>query len=383
MLTKIFLKTSLLLPWIFVIGLVGTGLFFSFTEYKKSSVIIPQNNDMSSLPTASKTLWTVTTANLRKCPAFENCPVIGNYPQGTEIIFPNFNPSSEWHEINWSDNGITKKGYIHKSVLQETKPQEYSAPPSFQRPISPLSQSPAQQNSQIPSRITTDEFTLDEIRNISKSVVFIYCSYGSYGSVTGSGSYLKNGQVLTNAHVLINEKLILASRSGPTNCLVQFPDFESGLAAGGYNLSLENAKGTLEDNLDVGIATLGAQIAGQTLNLSERALKLNICDGSIPEGTKVFIFGYPSSAAGTPIVTEGIISGKKGILFYDKTGVLRNTYDYYVSAKIDAGNSGGVAAIKRNGAACFVGLPTWVNDGVHDSLGIVQSFEHMRAMFDF
>lgn len=51
MIAKIFLKTSFLLPWIFVTGLIGTGLFFSFTEYKKSSVIIPQNNDAAFDPT--------------------------------------------------------------------------------------------------------------------------------------------------------------------------------------------------------------------------------------------------------------------------------------------------------------------------------------------
>ncbi len=78
-------------------------------------------------------------------------------------------------------------------------------------------------------------------------------------------------------------------------------------------------------------------------------------DIKVNTGDQVVILGYPGIGSPTDITaTEGIISG------YD--------YPYYVtSAKIDHGNSGGLAILIKND--CYLGIPTGAAVGSTESLG--------------
>lgn len=79
-------------------------------------------------------------------------------------------------------------------------------------------------------------------------------------------------------------------------------------------------------------------------------------DGDAIVGDKLIVLGYPAiGTVGGITVTEGIVSGLEG--------------DYYVtSAKIDHGNSGGVAVLMKDD--CYLGIPTWAaNNGGFESLG--------------
>ena len=79
------------------------------------------------------------------------------------------------------------------------------------------------------------------------------------------------------------------------------------------------------------------------------------CKSDPAIGDPVVVLGYPGIGSQEGITaTEGIISGTEGWYFI-------------TSAKIDHGNSGGVAIdVKRD---CYLGLPTYVESGQLESLG--------------
>ena len=81
-------------------------------------------------------------------------------------------------------------------------------------------------------------------------------------------------------------------------------------------------------------------------------------------GDHITILGYPGIGGDTLTVTDGIVSGFefRGGARYIKT-----------SAKIDQGNSGGVA-IKDSG--CVVGIPTYVQTQI-ESLGRILDLDHL------
>jgi hypothetical protein len=101
--------------------------------------------------------------------------------------------------------------------------------------------------------------------------------------------------------------------------------------------------------------------------ISERARSDSyLCKNNPNVGDHILILGYP--VYGTPIswerffssnpievtATEGIVSGMDGIY-------------YTTSAKIDHGNSGGLAIDEAND--CYFGIPTWDVSGGFESLG--------------
>jgi len=89
-----------------------------------------------------------------------------------------------------------------------------------------------------------------------------------------------------------------------------------------------------------------------------------LCD-SAKIGDQLSILGYPAIGGETLTVTEGIISGFE---FHGKTRFIKS------SAKLDHGNSGGVA-IKDTG--CIVGIPTFVQRGQLESMGRLLDLDHL------
>lgn len=81
-------------------------------------------------------------------------------------------------------------------------------------------------------------------------------------------------------------------------------------------------------------------------------------------GDSVRVYGYPGSGGSTLTVTEGIVSGSE----YTSFGPVFKT-----SAKIDTGNSGGIAVNQDKG--CSIGIPTWANAGEIEGLGYIQSWD--------
>ncbi|MBU6415530.1 hypothetical protein KGQ34_04820, partial [Patescibacteria group bacterium] len=77
------------------------------------------------------------------------------------------------------------------------------------------------------------------------------------------------------------------------------------------------------------------------------------------------------------ISTNGIISG------YDNSVILPpqnlSNPNYYVSAKIDSGNSGGVAFSKDSNGLCVLGVPTWLSIGNYETQGIIQNIHNVLS----
>jgi len=91
--------------------------------------------------------------------------------------------------------------------------------------------------------------------------------------------------------------------------------------------------------------------------------KVSECDGP-------YTYNEPRVKEQNLIVTEGIISGTTD-----------DGLNFYTSAKIDSGNSGGLAVSKVNNEICIVGVPTWLSQGEYNNLAMIQSWEKIKELF--
>lgn len=117
-------------------------------------------------------------------------------------------------------------------------------------------------------------------------------------------------------------------------------------------------------------------------NLNYSASKMPLCEK--PEiGMPVMVIGYPAA-------TTQYEEYNNGIFFTDPSKTLTNGIissfsrtsdstieDFFVTAKIDAGNSGGIAFSKEESGLCLLGIPSWVNVGSYDVQGIVQNIHYI------
>lgn len=240
----------------------------------------------------------------------------------------------------------------------------------------------------------TGEISSSEISEFLTGVVTIDCS-----SSRGSGTlWKKDGRysVLTNAHVAIADP---ESFGGICDVVVKnikgdVKDGQSGI----YAIYPEK-KISWNDITDVAdveivpntISTCMDKPGGKCTypppsTLNYKISDLPFCASRAPLGSHVVVIGYPASTQidtkpGAPdfigavinrAVTNGIISG------YDESqhSVLPHP-NYFVSAKVDSGNSGGIALSKINGVLCVLGIPTWVNVGNYEVEGIVQDINNI------
>lgn len=221
-----------------------------------------------------------------------------------------------------------------------------------------------------------EKITSSELQPYLTGVVKVICFGPNYTRASGSLMVL-NGRyfVLTNAHVIPNYT---------TGCQA-FVQNMSGQTMGIYDL-LWSFPYRWNYNVD---AVLLEIISAKADFPSKPPSQLNYnisflpyCSLRHPLGSPVVVIGYPAFSkkeleikdeVGSMYfltITEGIITA------HDSTTDLKGLPDvnYFVSAKIDAGNSGGIALSKnKNGELCVLGLPTWISLGVYETQGVVQS----------
>ncbi len=212
-----------------------------------------------------------------------------------------------------------------------------------------------------PSQSKTPKSTSEIVQEWRKTTALILCN-SDLGYISGSGLLVSlNGkpQVITNGHVVTHNPI----------CWIKFPD-QTGVST--YTVNPQNIT---DDSSGYDVAHLDLSLYSQQdihakegiAPISARARRDSyLCKNDLNIGDSILILGYP--VYGTPIslsrfyssnpievtVTEGIVSGKDGIY-------------YTTSAKIDSGNSGGLAIDAQND--CYFGIPTWNESGNFESLG--------------
>lgn len=198
----------------------------------------------------------------------------------------------------------------------------------------------------------------------------------------GTGSLWKNSTgyfVLTNDHVVEGEK----------NCTFNIQDSQSDTKHSGmWSLELaDNSWNNLTDSSLLRLVTFSpaAEISAPISNLNYLISSMPKCSVSMKIGSPVVIIGYPAYAkktveydggSGTQsfrTVTNGIISSQ------DKSTYFQNLpySNYFISAKIDSGNSGGIAFSKDEKGLCLLGVPTWLSLGNYETQGIVQNIHNI------
>lgn len=194
---------------------------------------------------------------------------------------------------------------------------------------------------------------------------YIVCSWtvngrNAYQTVSGSGflAVLSSGiQIITNKHVVVDPQYGVA-----TVCLFKFSDDDSYYWVSNSSFIMIDTAG-----YDVGyITNLEPPHGDVSKTISERSGKsFNLCKQAPNIGDPVVIIGYPDYGTGSLIqnvssievtATEGIISG-----FTDGY--------YTTSAKIEHGNSGGLAIDETRN--CYLGIPSAAVVGGIESLGYI------------
>lgn len=206
------------------------------------------------------------------------------------------------------------------------------------------------------------------IKQWRPKIAHITCEWRDI-STSGSGSGIlinttdsKDGlmlAILTNKHVIIT-----GENYSPDLCDILLPDMDTAFRV----IDREMPDGTLytfrksSSGLDWGLIRLEFP-SDYMKTLASSGVP--ICKETASVGDSIVILGYPGIGSQTDITaTEGIISGRDGS-------------HYITSAKIERGNSGGVAISVKNN--CYLGIPTFAKAGEIESLARILD---VRAIFN-
>jgi hypothetical protein len=190
-----------------------------------------------------------------------------------------------------------------------------------------------------------------------------------------SGSLWKFGgghAVLTNKHAVLNNAnlcLFITEESLPLKLV---PSYKSE--------TVENVDAIAMQVVSYEEAPSSESVI---LGLNYNISSVPKCPQKMPLGQPVKVIGYPafSKIDGPGIlhdqsprtVTEGVISAHESNIYRAKTP------DYFISAKIDSGSSGGIALSIDQDKLCLLGIPTWLNVGEYETQGIVQNIHNVLS----
>jgi len=209
-----------------------------------------------------------------------------------------------------------------------------------------------------------------------RTVVKIRCTVESpeSGVWQGSGVLInKDGLIVTNAHVIPS----LEEQGRFKQCLILVPDvppnpeqlhpghldqyFAEPVVLEGtskqYDLALLRITGP---NIDQ-----DGTVYGRWPREFPTIKNIGKCDKNFKIGDRLIVYGFPAVSMYDMTATEGVLS------------TIVDDYTFYTSAKVDAGNSGGLAV---NEQGCFVGIPEALTGGVYEQYGVIIS---ARAVADF
>ena len=217
------------------------------------------------------------------------------------------------------------------------------------------------------------EITSDDLKPFLSSVVMVDCN-----NVFGSGFLLKPNDtkyiLITNAHV-INQgtypggycQFLAFNLNGVWGQYIVYPAEAVGFNdLAGVDVAILKIYNSSDYRSD--FTTLNYIIADNVRSI------VDLCPNIMPLLSPIVALGYPIYAqhtAQSEVLTDGIISS------YNRDSPNLPYPNYIVSAKIDSGNSGGLAFSKDQNGLCVLGIPTWVSLGNFENGGIVQNINNV------
>lgn len=220
------------------------------------------------------------------------------------------------------------------------------------------------------------------LSEIKKSVVNIICEDIRDGELSGgSGTMMrKDGYILTANHIFPQDtdNVFVDDETG---CLVTIPDESNGSPDEMYWATPIIIPG-ISDTYDIAFMEIHdvytsdeGEKRGRYPNTFssfwDSPKYEQVCSGTnldVHLGDKVKVLGYPSTSGGLSLtITEGIISA------VDEDG------RFLTSAKIDSGNSGGLAVSE---IGCITGMPIAVREGDYQNLGQIIPGEEIEKFFN-
>lgn len=208
-------------------------------------------------------------------------------------------------------------------------------------------------------------------------VVQVVCATPQ-GISSGSGSLFTFKEVgyavLTNHHVVEDASKCAVVMTNTANATIGM-------------FSLANAIYTYNQNTDEAILSIGTSLSTSNIpiaNYNYSVASSRRCLSLMPVGTPVVIVGFPAYAKRDALITIETI-GTVNSIYRTVTNGIVSGYDtskqgeanYFVSAKIDSGNSGGIALAKDKNGLCVLGLPTWLTMGNYETQGLVQNITNL------
>ncbi len=202
---------------------------------------------------------------------------------------------------------------------------------------------------------------MKNVNQISPAVVNLVCRADSKGDLQqGSGILYSSSLAKEPYFVHTNLHVVAPSDGSASSCVIAvYPDYTD---PSSYFVFQSN--GLQQPIAGADVAFIAPQIISDTHagTLSDLA-KYSLDAGNISfcqtqnVGDHLSVLGYPAVGGETLTVTDGIISGFES----------RNNYEFIkTSAKIDHGNSGGIA-IEDSG--CVLGIPTYIETDANGSIG--------------
>lgn len=178
------------------------------------------------------------------------------------------------------------------------------------------------------------------IKQWRPALAYIECQWNSMRIEKSGSGLFNNNLVVTNKHVL-EERGIPADY-----CVVRLPSDLVGVSVPWTDFMVSK-------NSQIDLAML--KINQPTNHMKNLLFDNSICENRAEIGDEVLILGYPAIGSQEDITaTEGIISGYE-------------SYYYITSAKLEHGNSGGLAVLVEDN--CNLGVPTGTIAGEFESLG--------------
>lgn len=252
------------------------------------------------------------------------------------------------------------------------------------------------QNQQALEKTVNNSQQLSQNTSISASDLSPYLSgvmQITCGGISGSVSLWKSMSGMPPYAVLTNKHVI----EGITGSCLLFPGTDSFSDSNSVAkiMATTDPKQTYRWNSFTDIAVLSVDspfavkdncegdcseaVSKDKLNYSISTLRK--CPEKMPIGSPVIAVGFPafgmtSDSASHRISSNGIISGYNSRDALDRAIPYSN---YFTSAKIDSGNSGGIAFSKTSSGLCVLGVPTWISVGNYETNGLIQNIHNVMS----